>query len=345
MIILIGNSPSSGSTFLAHKLDSLPDSSSGPELCLFANKNIYDFKKFKRNPYKNSIQASIYKQKGRIYFHNLHYYGTSKDKFQSFVDSCSDLDEFAKTLLLNFAQLREKTDTKFFFEKSPENINTIGQFLNASDGHHFVHIVRNPIYVYKSLKKRGFSTYISLLTWYIDVLHYLSFKDHPRVLNIKYEDLVKQPAQCINALYSALGHQTNYQDEEIEDSLKQNNFRKSINRVKTWGASQGKISNANNKEISPQEKLDFSSLYGTKINEAYASYFDLPQLTFEEVLKETGYYDVVTATIPPIGTEKNPSKTFSDWLFLMKKRVFAHRYTGISFSQSKILTNPISSIR
>jgi len=82
---LIGNSPSSGSTFLADLLDSSNYSACGEELGIFSNKHLYDFEQFKKNPKLKSNLYSLYFV--RTYWHQdyFHLYGFNNEELLALI--------------------------------------------------------------------------------------------------------------------------------------------------------------------------------------------------------------------------------------------------------------------
>ena len=67
MIIAIGNSPSSGSTYLADLLDSLPYAVCGPEINLFSAKDYFaEFDKIKKQGFYSSASPAVYQTRQRL---------------------------------------------------------------------------------------------------------------------------------------------------------------------------------------------------------------------------------------------------------------------------------------
>ena len=145
MICLVGCAPSSGSTLFADLLDSTPYSVCGPELEFFCNKNVYNYQNFIEKKQFNGSIANIrstgtYFQKWR-----LPAYGFSNiEEFNNLLYRHEDIRGFTKELSEHVLRFRDKPEDGIFFEKTPQNINTVGEFLETFESS------------FKSLAKEGF---------------------------------------------------------------------------------------------------------------------------------------------------------------------------------------------
>ena len=190
MIIAIGNAPSSGSTLLADLLDSLPFAVCGPELNLFSLSKYYsNFKKAKQNHSLSSKSALIYQGRQRLLTEYLGAYGLNREKIIAIYAESANFTDFCNKLFEAFGKFRGK-DCQVFFEKTPQNIHCARSFLNTFKDGFFLHIVRNPLYVYKSLIQRNLPPYIAANTWLIDVSRAYQLINHPRLIEVKYETLI-----------------------------------------------------------------------------------------------------------------------------------------------------------
>ncbi|MEM7230910.1 MAG: sulfotransferase, partial [Planctomycetota bacterium] len=190
MIVAIGNPPSSGSTYLADLLDSLPFAVCGPELNLFAvSAHFLDWTRARENGLPNSRSAAAYVRRQRLEQWRLANYGVDRVSLNRMVSESDSFPEFCEELFRVFSTLRGK-DCRLFFEKSPQNIHCVREFLESFPDSYFVHLVRDPLYVFRSLLKRGFPPYVTMATWLIDEAQAFGVRDHERVISLRYEDLV-----------------------------------------------------------------------------------------------------------------------------------------------------------
>ena len=289
-MILIGNSPSSGSTFLANILDSTPYSACGSELNLFSNKNLFDFDNYKKDKFKFSTTYNVYRLFTRIYTHKFSYYGLTLSDYEKLINESKNLNEFIEKFENYYLSLRGKNNNAIMFEKTPENLNTIGEFLNLNENNYFIYIVRNPIYVYKSLLNRGFSTYMAFSAWLIDVAKILKFKNNPRVISIKYEELIQDPYLAIKSIFKIINREFIVTKEEFEHLYANNRYRLlSGNSIQSWSVKEyGIVQNAN-KGLNKDIITSFSNFANAKINPKYAKKFNLKNITFIDALNEFGY--------------------------------------------------------
>jgi len=340
MLILIGNSPSSGSTFLAEILDSLDGCFCGPELSVFANPLIFDdYSKYKSNSNKSGTPLSIYKQTNRPYYHNLPYYGLSKREYFYFCKKQSDAKSFTQSLIKKVERKYHK-NVDLFFEKSPENIASIRNFLHHYSDGYYIHIVRNPIYVYKSLIKRGFSPNIALLTWYFDVIQALPFAKNNRLITVKYEDLSENPSEVIMDIFETIGKPKNITNEELEKRLANNKKRKGLKRIESWSGKYGNIYNANDKPITEQEASFFSKGLNYGLTKELCCRFNIPEISYKELIHIMGYSHHLR-NILNFDTNGNLSFTFREkWLFHLKG-IKGYLKGSLQSKEVNLFTNPI----
>ncbi|HTB05401.1 MAG TPA: sulfotransferase [Bacteroidia bacterium] len=298
MIAIIGSAPSSGSTLLADLIDSSEFSACGEELDLFANKNFYDFNKFKKDPFKNSGTCSIYLNRTYFNTRNFHMYGFNEGMFLQLLEQSKDQQAFLKGLRDVFIKYRSKDKDSVWFEKTPQNINAIEEFLNIFSKSYFIFMVRNPIYVFSSMLKRGISPEFSLVTWFISASKFYRFMGHERTILVKYEELVEKPFQIASSVISkVLGKEI--LSTVIEEGFLNNSYRKeNAPRIKSWGVSDyGVIQNANTKEIEKETIELFCKYKNLKISKGYAKKFGLSTLSFTELIEAYGYSDQINELV------------------------------------------------
>ena len=201
------------------------------------------------------------------------------------VDSFYD---FSKKILELFSILRGKKCC-LFFEKTPQNIHCAREFLETFSNSYFLHIVRNPIYVFKSFYKRKVPLYIAANTWIVDVCRAYELRNHPRFITIKYEDLIKSPFQKVSELLEKIGY--NIDPNALEELYKNNSYRRIFSpKVKTWSYNKyGAIGNANKKELSEFDKAIAYYMSKTRITLSYAKLFDIPCIDFNILVDYYGY--------------------------------------------------------
>jgi len=318
MLVLVGNSPSSGSTFLADLLDSTPFTVCGNELNIFSNRFLYDFQNFKKNPYRTSNSPQIAVTGLFPRYDWFETYGFSQNDWLKWIKQSDTIQELANYFTEHCLKYRKKDSDGVVFEKTPENLNVIEPFLETFPDSHFLSIVRNPLYVYSSMRKRGFGNYIASLTWLVDCARLLQYKDHPRVTFIKYEELVLDPFKIIEETLSKITRK-NIAAKKIEEQYGQNNYRKNnTKKIATWSVNtHGKVFNANQRKILEKDINLFAPALSYRINPEYADVFDILKVDFEQVLKEFGYYQEVKSIVPSVRGKLE--KEVKDYKKLMAK--------------------------
>ena len=293
MIIAIGNAPSSGSTFLADLLDSLPFAVCGPEINLFSVKSLFtDFNSIKTNGLPSSRSAVIYSQRQRLLEERLFNYGIDKTLLNTITAQAGSFIDFSNKIFNIFSAFRDKR-CEIFFEKTPQNIHCAKLFLDTFKDSFFLHIVRNPLYVYKSLLNRNFHPYIAACSWLIDESIAYELDNHPRFITIRYEDLVKNPFIVICRFLKKLNIE--YDPGDLENCYNNNKYRKSVSKkIKSWSINKYGISgNANkNKIINNEDLKRLNFILHSKVSTRYANEFDIPEVGFNELKNMYGYnYD------------------------------------------------------
>lgn len=307
---LIGSAPSSGSTLLADLLDSSNFSACGEETKIFANKHIYNnFEYFKAN-FEKGFRLYTVHNYGKIYFHFLCKYGINLQEFKEILTNSSNVKDFVKILKLKYLAFRGKKIDGILFEKTPENLNALNEFLQTFNSY-FIAIVRNPLYVYKSLKRRGFPDYIALLTWLVDNAKLVKYKNNEKVLIIKYEDLVNDPFETVSDIFKQIGFPISA--KKLKKGYLNNNYKKYCSiKLKEWRIKDfGKIRNANTLEnINKKDLENFGRMMNVKITKNYANFFDIKEISFKELC------DIFNYKIDYIKTDKiiTPTTLERKWI-------------------------------
>jgi len=290
-VFALGNSPSSGSTFFADLLDSTCVTACGPEISLFSLNALYEFNTFKNNIWKTSRCSAVYFERNILGLNSICEYGLNKRKIFEMLQKSSTLKEFLNNFALHYLSLRGKNVNGMVYEKSPQNIHCVKEYLDNTDNY-FIHIVRNPVNVYKSLLKRGFLDKIALITWLIEEAKIYDSLDCERVIVVKYEDLIERPYQITREVIKTT---TGYDipEEEIEYNYKNNDYRKyhSI-KLDSWSnTSFGVIGKDKEKIFTEKELQSLSSLKKIKVSQQYAKYFNIADISFLDVVTKLGYYN------------------------------------------------------
>jgi hypothetical protein len=290
MIVAIGNPPSSGSTYLADLLDSLPFAVCGPEVNLFSARNYFtEFNKIKQKGFYSSKSPVIYQSRQKLLEDRLCSWGIDSVLLRDILNSTASFKDFCHKLFEVFADIRGKK-CKLFFEKTPQNIHCARQFLDTFDEGIFLHIVRDPLFVYKSLIKRNFPAYIAASTWLIDESSAYHLFNHSRFITIYYEKLIQDPFNTICHLLKKIGAE--YDPADLQTDYENNSYRKiASRRIKSWSITKYGVSgNANaDKAITEKDLSALKFMLTSKVSKRYAKEFNIPDVSFRDLITFHGY--------------------------------------------------------
>lgn len=338
--IAMGNCPSSGSTYFADLLDSSVFSAVGPELNLFSLEQLYDSSQFTDFYTKKSKFSSVYLRRNGLVLNDLCSYGLDVKRLKAMLEESRNLSDFLRKFSQSFLALRGKDINGVVFEKSPQNINCIRQYLEYSDNY-FVHIVRNPMNVYKSLINRGFSPFISMVTWLLDEAKMYNFLDNDRVIVIKYEELINSPYRIASDVISKVSG-FDVDPLELERAYKNNNFRK-LHTVKLNSWSNIKTGRDSLKRFTEFDLGLLQYFRRTKVNPTYARFFDLAEVSFEDLLFKLGYESDFTELVETNSTS-GFEITSTDKYRLFRKFSGDFKSGDARFWDLNIYMNPVDKI-
>ncbi len=286
--LVIGCPSSSGSTLLSDLIDSTPYSACGQELDLFCNKKVL---KNKAAICKSDSTASLYRRRPKLRTERLHGYGLNKQEIKQAYSLFDGFTEFINWFADYYLSLRGKQPPFLFVEKNPVNIHNIEQILNIDEHTFFLFLIRNPYYTCRSMVKRGRSWYASCATWLSCVASYLPFSNHPRVMFMKYEDLVNDPFNMVSGIiYKTI--KTELDHLEIKERYENNSYRKfrSKKKIAAWTINDyGEIKNANLVNLEKNEIHNVNYYLDYEIDKKYADQFNIELISFRQAMKKLNY--------------------------------------------------------
>jgi hypothetical protein len=318
-LVLIGNSPSSGSTFLADLLDSSNLGASGPESGIFLQPSWNNWEEFKNSIEKTTVSKTYYRVKNFPVYNGLYGWGIDKNRLHQMIISSNSNAEFKALFSKRFLALRGKNENGTVFEKTPENMGNISSILLSETP--FLVIHRNPIHVIKSLKRRGFSTYKALSTWMIDVAHYLKHEKNPLVRAISYEELLENPFKITSEIISFYSGNSE-SSEELQQRYENNSYRNYFAvRVESWENQEIGVSTPILKPFTKEDIKLLKRIQSARISKTAAKIYDVEPLTFKQIITRLKYDNL----LPIVEKKETPSAmslTTREKLKLSRK--FAH---------------------
>jgi len=340
--IAIGNCPSSGSTLFSDLLDSSPYTASGPELNLFALESLYHNDGKTDLIDTHSKCSSVYLRRNSLVENDLCAYGLDITRLRKILTSSDNLSDILSDFAENFLSLRGKNIKGVVFEKSPQNIHCIKEYLESTSGY-FVHIVRNPINVYKSLLKRGFLPGIALITWLVDEAKIFNYLDDDRLIVVRYEDLLLNPYKITSEIIKKI---TGYSvdEKDIEYNYMNNEYRKHHTvKLSSWTNKEfGKVGKDNKKVMNDSDVSALVSLRDIKVSKEYAEYFGLAEVSFVQLLETFDYLSDYNDL--PLGNESDFHLSLSEKNHLFRKFISDIRAGDSTLKDIHVYMNPVEKI-
>jgi len=205
MSILIGCSPSTGSSLLRRMLHRHSQIFCGSETALFAKQQLY----LDWNKYKVRINRPSLFGLSNAGWHNLvgvqlgDDYSCDKNQFRQLIKSCNtNFVDFAESL---YRPILEETNKTVWLEKTPSNAFTLSLFLETFPQGKAIHIVRHPLDAISSLYNRGMSLYNAVAVYLLNTSKALAIRDNENSYLIRYEDLVNEPEDEMRKLLAFIG--------------------------------------------------------------------------------------------------------------------------------------------
>ncbi|MDF2446255.1 MAG: hypothetical protein K0S46_1491 [Moraxellaceae bacterium] len=337
MLIVVGNSPSSGSTFLGDLLDSTPLTLCGGELGLFSSPRF--FAELYRGPdcmatfaaWFQSPVSCAYLYYGYLRRDRLADYGLSySDFFRLYRQHwCQgDRQGFVDALREAFVAYRRIKTRPVFCEKSPQNVACIREVLAGFDDAVFVHVVRNPAYIYPSLVKRGFSPVTAAATWLADVSAVIAQEGNPRVKVVHYEALVADPFGVVARLVSDITGEP-VAPATVQALYEGNRYRQTISKkLGSWSVgAYGQVANANRKQLSAADASALAWLEGQRLAPGYVAAKGLAPVSMRDALAHYGYLDDYRAACAG-AVPAAPRHTGRGRFGMVRKALVDRRYGG-----------------
>ena len=196
--LILGNAPSSGSSLLVSLLGTHPDIFQTGEL------NIFDKADWCADR-TGDLKHRWLEYARRRY--DLHFPFEHAAFFNNF-DTPPNFPDyeggFASFAVHTMKQLALEAGVSSFVEKTPNNIFSIPHIHSRIEDVRFVMIVRHPVSVYKSLRKRNYDPFTSVARWYFPNLVVNAMGSRERTLVIRYEDLTSNPYEEIKRVFEFL---------------------------------------------------------------------------------------------------------------------------------------------
>jgi len=290
VIVAVGCAPSSGSTLLADLIDSIPDAVCGSEVKLFSVRAHYDdgVTALRGARLPSSPTGSCVAAREQLIAGRLYRYGLNTRRVREMADESDCFPAFAATFLGHLAALRGRAG-RLLVEKTPRNAHTARSFLDAFPSGRYVHVVRHPAWVCASQLRRGRPPYLAASTWLIDNAPAWQLRDHPRVLTVKYEELVQAPFELAARLGAGLG--TTVTAGELAELYPRNYYRRFYSRkALAWSITRyGELGDANRTPPGAASIAALANIANSRVGDGYARHLEVPMAGLLEVAEHFGY--------------------------------------------------------
>ncbi len=203
MAVLIGCSPSTGSSLLRRMLNRHSEIFCGSETYLFSKEALYtDW----QQSHKKLLRPSLFglTNAGWHIFVGVELgedYNYSKLDFKKLL--AKRHSDFSKFINAFYEPLMKKNKASVWVEKSPSNAFTLDLFLDHFTTGKAIHIVRDPLDVVASLYNRGMTMYNATAVCLLNMSKILNIPSD-KIITVKYESLVANPTDVLSELCSFL---------------------------------------------------------------------------------------------------------------------------------------------
>ncbi len=206
MPILIGGSPSTGSSLLVRMLHRHPAVFAGPETYLFIHRRLYaDWPRFRSCLVRRCLVGGL-KSEGWFRFNGarlaLPEFGHTPREVRALVRAHDHLPSFAHAF---FAKAMREKGATLWVEKTPSNVLCFALFRQYFPKGQVIHITRHPLDAMASLVARGHHPAWAAAAWLVNTALGLRTHDEPWQLTLRYEDLVARPELMLDGLCAAFG--------------------------------------------------------------------------------------------------------------------------------------------
>lgn len=288
MLGIIGCCGSSGSTFLRQQLDRHPQiAATGNELNMFSKPLLYDhYGRVRRwwNFVKRwGIPSKPYVLDQSV-MTNTDYFDLDSATIRKWVNDSRSIQDLAGKFQ---DHIRSLTGKSLWIEKTPNNIFCVGRYLESFPDGRFIHIVRDPRDVVLSLLRRKHSVEQAADRWLAAVAVMQPFREHPRVLEVSYEDLITERATVLSRICAFLD--LSYDDADFDGSEHISVGLKRPAHFDTWHADPSAAPSPKGIGKYKSTTVDLSALRTLRLTRHFARALTVPQFSLPELARSYGY--------------------------------------------------------
>ncbi len=240
MPVLIGGSPSTGSSLLRQMLNRHSAIYCGPETQLFTHPGLFiNWNKSKTRLLNKPLLTSpdLHLIRG------VNLAGEEQAWFDADIRALiNDSEEFSDFCENYFSKSTQQYDKRIWMDKTPSNVLSFEPFLHSWKEAYVVHIVRDPLDIIASLVSRGLPLFLAVSRYLFNTSHALKSAGDERYILLMYESLVSSPEDALRPLLDSIGLQ--YEAAMVEDG---NPEMRETHQMPGWRSSE--IESPNKKSV------------------------------------------------------------------------------------------------
>ena len=199
--IILGNAPSTGSTLVRVLLGRHPSIAAGGELSVLDKPGLFreSSASYRRNiaRWLRRGYPGLFLGSGNDLFRHLDEYPWDR---ASIHEMCSEATSYPEMLSRFFARNVEHFGASRWMEKTPANIYCFMEIRSLFPSAKFVHIVRDGRDAAVSYFRRSNDPFYAVSRWYYATLTGIQYRRWPNYYELRYEDLVEDPASELRRL-------------------------------------------------------------------------------------------------------------------------------------------------
>lgn len=226
--IIIGGSPSTGSSLLRQILNRHSEIVCAPETHIWCKYQIFENWDLYKLKYLNRSIFGL-DSKGLMHFVGIDISeipSYNREITKNILEQSPDIYTFFRLFMMEFFNLRSG---QVYGEKTPANAINFKHILETSDDVMCVHTIRNPYDAIASLVARG-KTPLEATGFYLhNCSHGLSNYRNERYVQVRYENLVENPKQELEELLTKLS--LDYEERMLEANANKSSV---VTKLEGW---------------------------------------------------------------------------------------------------------------
>lgn len=203
MSIIIGGSPSTGSSLLRRMLNRHSMIFCGSETSILSKEALYQ----DWNGQKNRLFKKGYSGLLNAGWHHYRGFDLEEDykiSLTELKDIIGQANAFSGFISLFSDRVLSQYSKTIWSEKTPSNAYTMSLYLDKVPDALAIHITRHPLDTIASLVNRGMDYYNAIAVYLMNTSAALESRNHPRCVLVKYEDLSRKPKETMVSLLASL---------------------------------------------------------------------------------------------------------------------------------------------